>query len=116
MILGKSDVVNTDNEGVSNIMVEDSCCVSVGVICDIVSVDTSGMSVKLGENNTVNGVAEGVSVSLTGKTNDEDSCCSVGNGTIDWVVILGENDVINTDTEGVSNKSIEVIKVVENSC
>ena len=58
----------TDNEGVSNKMVEDSCCVSVGVV------DTSGMSVTLGENNIVNGVAEGVSVSLTRKTNDEDSC------------------------------------------
>ena len=43
----------TDNEGVSNKMVEDSCCVVVGVIC---------------------GVTEGVTVSLTRKTNDEDSC------------------------------------------
>ena len=61
----------TDNEGVSNKMVEDSCCVSVGVIC---SVDTSGMSVTLVDNNIVNGVTEGVTVSLTRKTNDEDSC------------------------------------------
>ena len=106
----------TDNEGVSNKMDEDSCCVSVGVICDIVSVDTSG-SVTLVDNNTVNGVAEGVSVSLTRKTNDEDTCwVSVGIGTVDWVVILGKNDVVNTDTESVSDTSVEVIKVVENSC
>ena len=83
VILGKSDI---DNEGVSNIIVEDSCCVSVGVICDIASVDTSGMSVTLGENDTVNGVAEGVSVSLTG--------------------ILGKS-VVNIDNEGVSNKMVE---------
>lgn len=78
MILGKRDVVNTGNEGVSDKSiekVEDSCCVNVGVICDIVSVDpTTGRGVTLVETITVNDVTEGVSVSFTRKANDDVSC------------------------------------------